>query len=86
MAQTTSSDSTQILSYIQCYALIIHHTAGTCATGSANSTTAVGDFEDRVLGSVSNLRIVDACTFPSLPPPLWSYDSISGLHCGLLSL
>lgn len=45
----------------------IYHAACTCAMGRANDTMAVVDSEARVLG-VKGVRVVDAFSFPELPP------------------
>ncbi|KAL8917610.1 MAG: hypothetical protein Q9172_005773 [Xanthocarpia lactea] len=45
----------------------IYHAACTCAMGRANDTSAVVDTQGRVYG-VSGLRVVDASSFPILPP------------------
>ncbi|KAL8860930.1 MAG: hypothetical protein Q9178_002685 [Gyalolechia marmorata] len=45
----------------------IYHAACTCAMGRANDTSAVVDTQGRVFG-VEGLRVVDASSFPILPP------------------
>lgn len=45
----------------------VFHAACTCAMGAADSSTAVIDSHARVIG-VSHLRVVDASSFPFLPP------------------
>ena len=45
----------------------ISHAAGTCAMGMNNDTSAVIDSHARVIG-VQGLRVVDASSFPFLPP------------------
>ncbi|KAL8765549.1 MAG: hypothetical protein Q9209_007420 [Squamulea sp. 1 TL-2023] len=45
----------------------IYHAACTCAMGRANDTMAVVDTQGRVFG-VKGLRVVDASSFPLLPP------------------
>ena len=45
----------------------IWHATSTCAMGSINDTKAVVDTKARVIG-VTGLRVVDASTFPLLPP------------------
>ncbi|MCJ1435579.1 hypothetical protein MMC27_004953 [Xylographa pallens] len=45
----------------------ISHAAGTCAMGMVNDTSAVIDSHARVIG-VQGLRVVDASSFPFLPP------------------
>ena len=61
-----SSDA-DILSFIQASFMTIYHAAATCKMGSSNDTMAVIDSRARVYG-VSNLRVVDASSFPFLPP------------------
>lgn len=56
-----------ILTYIQKSMMTIYHVAGTCKMGTADDTMAVLDSRARVLG-VKNLRVVDASSFPFLPP------------------
>ena len=46
---------------------IIYHAACTCAIGLANDSMAVVDSQARVFG-VQRLRVVDASSFPFLPP------------------
>jgi len=48
-------------------ALTLYHPAGTCRMGMANDSMAVVDSKARVIG-VGKLRVVDASTFPFLPP------------------
>ena len=45
----------------------IYHAACTCSMGRLNDTNAVVDTKSRVIG-VQGLRVVDASTFPVLPP------------------
>lgn len=61
-----SSDA-QILDLIQRSAAASYHASGTCAMGMANDPAAVLDSKARVLG-VKGLRVVDASSFPVLPP------------------
>lgn len=61
-----SSDA-DILSFIQASLMTIYHAAATCKMGASNDTMAVIDARARVYG-VSNLRVVDASSFPFLPP------------------
>ncbi|KAL8908996.1 MAG: hypothetical protein Q9207_000447 [Kuettlingeria erythrocarpa] len=61
-----SSDD-QILHLIQRSASSTYHASGTCAMGMANDSMAVLDSKARVLG-VKGLRVVDASSFPVLPP------------------
>ncbi len=56
-----------ILEAIMQTATSIDHAAGTCAMGRSNDSHAVVDSRARVLG-VERLRVVDASTFPLLPP------------------
>ena len=56
-----------ILSYIQASLMTIYHAAATCKMGRSNDITAVLDSQARVYG-VQNLRVVDASSFPFLPP------------------
>lgn len=44
-----------------------YHASGTCAMGMKNETMAVIDAKARVIG-VEGLRVVDASSFPVLPP------------------
>ncbi|KAL8722844.1 MAG: hypothetical protein Q9225_000731 [Loekoesia sp. 1 TL-2023] len=61
-----SSDA-QILDLIQRSAAASYHASSTCAMGMANDSMAVLDSKARVLG-VQGLRVVDASSFPVLPP------------------
>lgn len=56
-----------ILTYIQKSLMTIYHASSTCRMGSFNDSKAVLDSQARVYG-VQNLRIVDASSFPFLPP------------------
>ena len=56
-----------ILTYIQASLMTIYHAAATCKMGSPNDTMAVLDSQARVYGT-QNLRVVDASSFPFLPP------------------
>ena len=56
-----------ILKYIQASLMTIYHAAATCKMGSPNDTMAVIDSQARVYGT-QNLRVVDASSFPFLPP------------------
>ena len=56
-----------ILNYIQQSLIQIYHAAATCKMGAPNDTMAVIDSQARVYG-VKNLRVVDASSFPFLPP------------------
>ena len=57
----------QILAYIQQSATTIYHAACTCKMGNDTDPMAVLDSQARVRG-VQNLRVVDASSFPILPP------------------
>ena len=56
-----------ILSYIQKSVLEVYHAAATCKMGTRNDSMAVIDSQARVFGT-QNLRVVDASSFPFLPP------------------
>ena len=56
-----------ILTYIQKSFMTIYHAAATCKMGRANDSMAVIDSQARVYGT-QNLRVVDASSFPFLPP------------------
>jgi len=56
-----------ILTYIQKSLMTIYHAAGTCKMGTSNDPMAVLDSQARVRG-VQHLRVVDASSFPFLPP------------------
>ena len=56
-----------ILAYIQASLMTIYHAAATCKMGSSNDSMAVIDSQARVYGT-QNLRVVDASSFPFLPP------------------
>ena len=56
-----------ILAYIQASLMTIWHAAATCKMGSSNDSMAVIDSQARVYGT-QNLRVVDASSFPFLPP------------------
>ena len=56
-----------ILSYISKSFMTIYHAAGTCKMGRADDSMAVIDSRARVYGT-QNLRVVDASSFPFLPP------------------
>ena len=57
----------EILAYIRANFNTVFHATCTCAMGPANSTDSVIDSHARVYG-VKNLRVVDASSFPLLPP------------------
>lgn len=48
-------------------AMTVWHASGTCKMGKTNDPTAVIDTKGQVLG-VQGLRVVDASSFPFLPP------------------
>ena len=56
-----------ILDFIQRSLMTIYHAACTCKMGRSNDSMAVVDSRARVYG-VQNLRVVDASSFPFLPP------------------
>ncbi len=56
-----------ILNYIRQSLIQVYHAAATCKMGSANDSMAVIDNHARVYGT-QNLRVVDASSFPFLPP------------------
>ena len=57
----------EILAYIQQSATTIYHAACTCKMGNDTDPMAVLDSQARVRG-VKSLRVVDASSFPVLPP------------------
>ncbi|CAJ2505357.1 Uu.00g127510.m01.CDS01 [Anthostomella pinea] len=57
----------QILEVIRDSLMTVWHAAGTCKMGKEGEADAVIDSEARVFG-VSGLRVVDASSFPLLPP------------------
>ena len=61
------STDEQIMSLIRQSALTPYHAAGSNAMGSPNDSMAVIDSSARVIG-VKGLRVVDASSFPILPP------------------
>ncbi|KAL8650553.1 MAG: hypothetical protein Q9226_005098, partial [Calogaya cf. arnoldii] len=61
------TEDKDILNFIQRSMMTIYHAAGTCKMGKAADKMAVLDSHARVRG-VSNLRVVDASSFPILPP------------------
>ena len=63
----TVTKDEDILATVMQSASSIDHAAGTCAMGKSNDSNAVVDSRARVLG-VKGLRVVDASTFPLLPP------------------
>jgi len=56
-----------ILAFIQASMMTIYHAAATCKMGTTNDSLAVLDSQARVYGT-QNLRVVDASSFPFLPP------------------
>ncbi|KAI4098806.1 MAG: hypothetical protein L6R37_006294 [Teloschistes peruensis] len=61
------STDAEILQYIRETLIPIWHAAATCKMGTANDSMAVIDSHARVYG-VKGLRVVDASSFPFLPP------------------
>lgn len=61
------STDEQILEYIQEAVLQIYHASATCKMGKSSDPFAVLDSKARVYG-VQGLRVVDASSFPFLPP------------------
>lgn len=57
----------EILEIIRDSLMTIWHAAGTCKMGKADEGMAVIDSQARVYG-VEGLRVVDASSFPILPP------------------
>jgi choline dehydrogenase len=57
----------EILAVIQDSLMTVWHAAGTCKMGKQGDSMAVIDNEARVFGT-RNLRVVDASSFPILPP------------------
>jgi choline dehydrogenase-like flavoprotein len=57
----------QILEIVRASANSIYNAAGTCKTGKPDDPMAVVSSTGKVFG-VENLRVVDACAFPFLPP------------------
>lgn len=58
---------TEILSVVRNTVMTIYHAACTCKMGVIGDTMAVLDSRARVFG-VTGLRVVDASSFPVLPP------------------
>ena len=58
----------EIIDFIAQSALTVYHAAVTCKMGQANDRMAVVDSRARIMGGVSNLRVVDISAFPLLPP------------------
>jgi choline dehydrogenase len=61
------STDAQILDAIKKNAMTVWHASSTCAMGKKSDRKAVIDHHARVIG-VKNLRVVDASSFPFLPP------------------
>ncbi|KAL8994613.1 MAG: hypothetical protein Q9169_005457 [Polycauliona sp. 2 TL-2023] len=61
------TEDKDILDFIQRSLMTIYHAAGTCKMGKPDDDMAVLDSRARVRG-ISNLRVVDASSFPFLPP------------------
>lgn len=57
----------EILEAISEAAMTVWHASCTCKMGKVNDSTAVIDTQGRVIG-VQRLRVVDASSFPLLPP------------------
>jgi choline dehydrogenase len=57
----------EMLDIIKSTVMTIYHAACTCKMGVQNDSTAVLDNRARVFG-VTRLRVVDASSFPILPP------------------
>lgn len=57
----------EVLEYIKNNLMTLWHPAGTCKMGTADDAMAVIDSHAKVFG-VSGLRVVDASSFPILPP------------------
>ena len=66
--KNVSSDA-EILSDVRNTLATINHAASSCRMGKPSDPDAVVDPQGRVIGVV-NLRVVDASTFPFLPPGL----------------
>lgn len=64
---TTIQTDDEILEFIKNNVMTLWHPAGTCKMGTQNDPQAVIDSKGRVFG-VSGLRVVDASSFPILPP------------------
>ena len=58
----------QIKDFIAQNALTVYHASTTCKMGQSNDSMAVVDSRARVMGGISNLRVVDISVFPVLPP------------------
>ena len=58
---------TEILKYLQEAVIHIYHASATCKMGKASDPMAVIDSQAQVFG-VKGLRVVDASSFPFLPP------------------
>ena len=58
----------QIRDFIAQSALTVYHACATCKMGRSEDKMAVVDNRARVMGGVSNLRVVDMAAFPLLPP------------------
>ena len=63
---TVSTDA-EILEWIRNNMMTLWHAAGTCKMGKSTDSSAVIDSSARVFG-VTGLRVVDASSFPILPP------------------
>ena len=71
-----------ILNYISQSLIQVYHAAATCKMGSANDSMAVIDNHARVYGT-QNLRVVDASSFPFLPPGHPQVRTLSSLFLSL---
>ncbi|KAI9653644.1 MAG: hypothetical protein M1821_006991 [Bathelium mastoideum] len=58
----------EIKDFIAQSALTVYHASVTCKMGRSSDKMAVVDNRARVMGGVSNLRVVDISAFPLLPP------------------
>ena len=67
-----------ILNYIRQSLIQVYHAAATCKMGLANDSMAVIDNHARVYGT-QNLRVVDASSFPFLPPGHPQVRTLPGL-------
>ena len=64
---TSVQTDEQILEFIKNNVMTLWHPAGTCKMGNSTDPLAVIDSQARVRG-VTGLRVVDASSFPILPP------------------
>lgn len=61
------STNAQIMQWARTHVQTVYHASCTCKIGKSDDPMAVTDSRARVIG-VNNLRVVDASTFPLLPP------------------